>query len=60
MDNTGLTRVLLIVLIMLAALVLAQMLWQLLSRFADQLLLFLLGWLVVFVLNPALTEAESK
>ncbi len=52
MDNTRLTRVLLILLIILAVLFLAQMLWQLISGFADQLLLFLLGWLVAFVLNP--------
>lgn len=52
MDNTRLTRILLVLLIVLAALFLAQMLWQLLSGFADLLLLFLLGWLVAFVLNP--------
>jgi predicted PurR-regulated permease PerM len=52
MDNTRLIRVLLILLIILAGLVLAQMLLQLLSGFADQLLLFLLGWLVAFILNP--------
>lgn len=52
MDNTRLTRVLLILLIILAGLFLAQMLWQLVSGLADQFLLFLLGWLVAFVLNP--------
>jgi predicted PurR-regulated permease PerM len=59
MDNTRLTRVLLILLIILAALVLAQMLWQLLSGFADQLLLFLLGWLVAFVLNPVVLVVSA-
>jgi predicted PurR-regulated permease PerM len=52
MDNTRLTRVLLILLITLAALVLAQMLLQLASGFADLILLFLLAWLVSFILNP--------
>jgi predicted PurR-regulated permease PerM len=42
----------LVLLIILAALFLAQMLWQLLSGYADLLLLFLLSWLVAFVLNP--------
>ena len=52
MDNTRLTRVLLILLIILAGLFLAQMLIQLASGFADLILLFLLAWLVSFMLNP--------
>ena len=52
MDNTRLTRVLLILLIILAGLVLAQMLLQLASGFSDLILLFLLAWLVSFMLNP--------
>lgn len=47
-----LTRILLILLICIAALYLAQMLWQLFSSYADLILLFVLGWLVSFVLNP--------
>lgn len=47
-----LINLLLILLIIIAALYLAQMLWQLLSGFADLMLLFLLGWLVSFILNP--------
>jgi predicted PurR-regulated permease PerM len=47
-----LTNLLLTLLIILAALFLAQMVWQLLSGYADLLLLFALGWLVSFVLNP--------
>ena len=52
MDNTRLTRVLLVLLIILAALFLAQMLLQLASGYADLILLFLLAWLVSFILNP--------
>ncbi len=59
MDNTRLTRVLLILLIILAGLFLAQMVWQLLSGFADLLLLFLLGWLVAFVLNPVVFQLSE-
>jgi predicted PurR-regulated permease PerM len=59
MDNTRLTRILLILLIVLAALFLAQMLWQLASGFADLLLLFLLGWLVAFVLNPVVFQLSE-
>jgi predicted PurR-regulated permease PerM len=47
-----LTRILLALLICIAALYLAQMLWGLLSSYADVILLFVLGWLVSFVLNP--------
>ncbi|MBI3913760.1 MAG: AI-2E family transporter [Chloroflexi bacterium] len=59
MNRTRLVNLLLVLLILIAALVLAQMLWQFLSGFADIILLFLLGWLVSFILNPiisALTE----
>jgi len=47
-----LTRILLVLLICIAVLYLAQMLWQLFSSYADLILLFVLGWLVSFVLNP--------
>ncbi len=56
MDKEQLTRILLILLIILATLFLAQMLWQLLSGYADLILLFVLGWLVSFVLNPVVTQ----
>jgi len=56
MNNTRLTRVLLILLIILASVYLAQMLWQLVSNYADLLLLFLLGWLVAFILNPVVFQ----
>jgi len=52
-DNSRLVRVLLILLILLAALFLAQMLLELISAYGDLLLLFLLAWLVSFILNPA-------
>jgi predicted PurR-regulated permease PerM len=51
--------VLLVLVICIAALFLAQMLWQLLSGYADLILLFILGWLVSFILNP-LVEQLSR
>lgn len=40
---------------LVAALFLAQMLWQLISGYADLILLFLLGWLVSFILTPIIS-----
>jgi len=40
-------------------LVLAQMVWQLVSGFADIFLLFVLGWLIAFILKP-ITEFLSQ
>lgn len=57
--RSRLLNVLLVLLILLVALFLAQMLWQLLSGFADILLLFLLGWLVSFILNPAVAQLSQ-
>lgn len=59
MKRSRLLNVLLVLLILLAALFLAQMLWQLLSGFADILLLFLLGWLVSFILNPVVAQLSQ-
>lgn len=59
MDNSRPVRILLILLILLAALFLAQMLWQLLSGYADLILLFLLGWLVSFVLSPVVLQLSE-
>lgn len=55
-----LTRVLLVLLICIAALYLAQMLWQLFSSYADLILLFVLGWLVAFVLNPLVARLNQQ
>lgn len=55
-----LVNILLILLIMLATYYLAQVLWQLLSGYADILLLFLLGWLVSFVLNPIVFQLSAR
>jgi predicted PurR-regulated permease PerM len=51
---------LLVLLIILAALFLAQMIWQLVSGYADLVLLFVLGWLVSFVLNPIVFELSGR
>ena len=59
MERSALIRVLLVLVICIAALFLAQMLWQLLSGYADLILLFILGWLVSFILNP-LVEQLSR
>lgn len=47
-----LINLLLVLLIILAVLFLAQMVWGLVSGYADLALLFVLGWLVSFVLDP--------
>ncbi len=51
-ERSSLVNLLLVLLVLVAALFLAQMLWQLMSGYADLILLFLLGWLVAFVLRP--------
>jgi len=55
LERSRLVNILLVMLIFLAALFLAQMLWQFFSEFADIILLFLLAWLIAFVLNPLVT-----
>lgn len=60
MDKSPLTRILIVLLIGIAALYLAQMLWQLLSGYADLILLFVLGWLVSFVLNPLVEQLSHQ
>lgn len=60
MDKSPLTRILVLLLIGIATLYLAQMLWQLLSGYADLLLLFALGWLVSFVLNPLVAQLSQQ
>ncbi len=59
MERSPLTRILLVLLICIAALFLAQMLWQFLSGYADLILLFILGWLVSFVLNPLVVNLSQ-
>lgn len=60
MDKSPLTRILVLLLIGIAALYLAQMLWQLLSGYADLILLFVLGWLISFVLNPVVAQLSRQ
>jgi len=50
---------LIVLLVLIALIVLAQMVWQLVSGFAEVFLLFLLGWLIAFILKP-ITEALSQ
>jgi predicted PurR-regulated permease PerM len=59
-ENQRLLRILLVLLIILAAVFLAQMLWQFLSGYADLILLFLLAWLVSFVLNPLVLQVSER
>ncbi len=62
MERPRLINLLLILLVLIAMLFLAQMVWQLVSGFADVFLLFLLGWLIAFILKPittALSESPS-
>ncbi|MEW5719927.1 MAG: hypothetical protein AB1817_14960, partial [Chloroflexota bacterium] len=60
MERSPLIRILLILLICIATLFLAQMLLQLLSGYADLILLFILGWLVSFVLNPLVVQLSQR
>lgn len=60
MERSRLIDTLLVLLIVLAALFLAQMLWQVLSGYADLLLLFVLGWLVSFILNPVVSQLTES
>jgi predicted PurR-regulated permease PerM len=57
--RSRLINTLLALLILLATLYLAQMLWQLLSGYADLILLFLLGWLLAFILNPLVSQLSE-
>ncbi|MBI5301263.1 MAG: AI-2E family transporter [Chloroflexi bacterium] len=52
MERNQLINIVLVLIIILITLIVAQMVWHLLSDYADVLLLFLLGWLVSFILNP--------
>ena len=56
MERSRLFNILLVLLILIATLFLAQMLWQLLSGFADIILLFILGWILSFVLAPVVED----
>lgn len=55
-----LINILLVLLIIIAALFLAQMLWQVFSGYADLILLFVLGWLVSFVLGPLVHQLSER
>lgn len=59
MERSRLLNALVVLLIIIAALYLAQMLWQLISGFADLILLFVLGWLVSFILNPVVAQVSA-
>lgn len=59
MERSQLINLLLILLVFIAALVLAQLMWQLVSGFADVFLLFLLGWLIAFILKPIIAALSG-
>ncbi len=54
------TRVLLILLLVLAALYLAGFVWQLLINLADIILLFFLAWLLSMLLTPVVVWLERR
>ncbi len=63
MDSTvrhRLINLLLVLLILIAAMFLAQLLWQAISGYADLLLLFVLGWLVSFILDPFVSQLSRQ
>lgn len=58
-ERSRLVNTLLVLLILIAVLFLGQMLWQLLSAYADILMLFVLSWLVSFILNPIVVQVSE-
>ena len=46
---------LVVLLVIIAGIFLFQTVWQLLAQFSDLLVLFVLGWLISFVLEPAVS-----
>lgn len=60
MERSRLINLLLILLVLIAALFLGRMLWELISGYADILLLFLLGWLVAFILKPIISALSEQ
>ncbi len=60
MGRAQLVNILLVLIIILVGFVVAQLIWHLLSDYGDVLLLFLLGWLVSFILNPIVSWLEKK
>jgi predicted PurR-regulated permease PerM len=53
-------RALSILLVLIAGLYLAGMVWSLLVQLADILVLFFFGWLVAFMLEPAVALAQER
>lgn len=53
-------RALSILLVLIAGLYLAGMVWALLVQLADILVLFFLGWVVAFMLEPAVAFAQER
>jgi predicted PurR-regulated permease PerM len=53
-------RALSILLVLIAGLYLAGMVWALLVQFADILVLFFFGWLVAFMLEPAAAYCQER
>jgi predicted PurR-regulated permease PerM len=53
-------RALTILLVLIAGLYLAGMVWAILVQFADILLLFFFGWLVAFMFEPAVAFAQER
>jgi predicted PurR-regulated permease PerM len=52
-------RALSVLLVLIAGLYLAGMVWALIVQFADILILFFFGWLVAFMLEPAVAYAQE-
>jgi predicted PurR-regulated permease PerM len=59
-ERSRLVNLLLVLLVLIAALFLGRMLWELLSGYADILVLFLLGWLVAFILKPLISALSEN
>ncbi len=60
MRRSAWVNVLVVLLVIIAGGYVAQMVWQLLSQFADIILLFVLAWLVAFALGPLIDRINGK
>lgn len=60
MEHNPWLKALLILLVIIAGLYLVGLLWQLAVQFSDIILLFFMGWLIAFSLNPVVRLVASQ
>jgi predicted PurR-regulated permease PerM len=59
-ERSRLINLLLILIVLIAILFLGRLLWELISGYADILLLFLLGWLIAFIFRPLISALSER